>query len=119
VRTPKPTLQRARRLRTCQTRAEQKLWGRLRRNQIGGLKFKRQHPIAGFIADFCCLDRRLVIELDGGQHNEDANAAKDADRTKAMQRMGFRVLRFWNNEVLQNLDGVLAEIGDALKVPSP
>jgi very-short-patch-repair endonuclease len=85
---------------------------------MGRLKFKRQHPIAGFIADFCCLDRLLVIELDGGQHNEDANAAKDADRTKAMEQLGFRVLRFWNNEVLQNLDGVVAEIGNVLRVPS-
>ncbi len=86
---------------------------------MGGLKFKRQHPIAGFIADFCCLDRRLVIELDGGQHNEDANAAKDLQRTHVLEQLGFRVARFWNNDVLENIEGVMAEIRNILKVPSP
>ena len=102
-----PSLQRrrARRLRENQTDVENKLWSQLRGRQLSGVKFRRQHPIGPFIVDFCCVERGLVVELDGGQHAE-LNVG-DEQRTKILERFGYRVLRFWNNEVLSNADGVL------------
>ena len=102
-RTRKPTLAKARRLRADMTEAEKRMWYLLRRGQFGGLKFRRQVPIGPYIIDFACLSERLVIELDGGQH--DANAEEDARRTAWLEAQGYRVLRFWNNEVFENLDG--------------
>ena len=88
--------------------AERTLWFQLRGRRLNGLKFKRQVPIDRYIADFCCSDARLIIELDGGQHA--TRTAEDANRTKILEAMGYLVLRFWNNDVLQNLEGVLEEI---------
>jgi very-short-patch-repair endonuclease len=85
--------------------------------QLGGVKFRRQHAMGPFIVDFCCVERGLVLELDGGQHAE-RNAA-DERRTRILQRFGYRVLRFWDNEVLSNLDGVLERISEALEDPHP
>ena len=93
----------ARRLRSNSTDAERKLWQGLRMKQIGGAKFRRQHRIGPFIADFCCPERALVIELDGGHHAD--HPADDAERTKMLAKRGYRVVRFWNNEVLSNPDG--------------
>jgi crossover junction endodeoxyribonuclease RuvC len=104
---------RARQLRSNQTDVEKRLWAKLRAGALDGHKFRRQHAIGPFIADFVCVERRLVIELDGGQHA----LAKDAPRTAYLQQWGFRVLRYWNNEVSQNLDGVLTAIRAALAVP--
>jgi len=98
----------AKRLRRNQTDAERVLWFQLRNRRLNGLKFKRQVPIDRFVVDFCCAEARLVIELDGGQHSAQVN--KDLDRTKILGAMGYLVLRFWNNDVLQNTDGVLEEI---------
>ena len=98
----------AARLRGNQTDAEQKLWMRLRYRQIKEWKFRRQHPIGGFIVDFCCLEGMLIIELDGGQHVELEEA--DGERTKYLNSVGFRVLRFWNDDVLTKTDAVLEEI---------
>jgi len=98
----------ARRLRRNQTDAERVLWFRLRDRRLAGLKFKRQVPIDRFVVDFVCADAMLIIELDGGQH--DANRARDANRTQILEAMGDLVLRFWNNDVLKNTDGVLEEI---------
>ena len=99
------------------TDAEQKLWRAIRGNQLG-VKFRRQHPIANFIADFVSLDPKLVIEIDGGQHADDASY--DLERTKRIEVHGFKVIRFWNNEVLENLDGVLAETARVLALdPHP
>jgi lysyl-tRNA synthetase class 2 len=96
----------ARRLRRDQTDAERVLWFRLRDRRLNGLKFKRQVPIDKYIVDFCCADARLIIELDGGQH-----ATRDeTNRTAIVEAMGYVVLRFWNNDVLSNTDGVLEEI---------
>ena len=107
----------ARRLRNEMTDAEQKLWRAIRGNQLG-VKFRRQHPIANFIADFVSLDPKLVIEIDGGQHADDASY--DLERTKRIEVHGFKVIRFWNNEVLENLDGVLAETARVLALdPHP
>jgi very-short-patch-repair endonuclease len=99
----------ARRLRRDQTDAERVLWFRLRDRRLNGLKFKRQVPIDKYVVDFCCAEARLIIELDGGQH-----ATRDeSNRTAVLEAMGYLVLRFWNNDVLQNRDGVLEEILNA------
>jgi crossover junction endodeoxyribonuclease RuvC len=103
---------RARRLRQNSTDAETVLWLRLRDRRLDELKFRRQEPILGFTADFVCHEHRLVIEVYGGQH--DARAEQDARRTQMLEQAGYRVLRFWNNEVLENIDGVLEMIRDAV-----
>jgi very-short-patch-repair endonuclease len=103
----------ARRLRQNPTEAEIRLWSKLRLKQIGGHRFRRQVPIGPYIADFACLERRLVIEVDGGQHSE---SGTDDVRTAWLERQGFRVLRFWNNDVLGNTDGVLTVIADHLEL---
>jgi very-short-patch-repair endonuclease len=98
----------ARRLRQSQTDAERALWFRLRDRRLRGLKFRRQVPIDSYMADFCCEAARLIIEIDGGQHVE--RSGEDAKRTAALETHGYLVLRFWNNDVLQNIDGVLESI---------
>jgi very-short-patch-repair endonuclease len=111
-----PTLRdRARQLRRNQTNVEGKLWSRLRARQLSDAKFRRQYPIGAFIADFCCYERRLVIELDGGHHAEHVDA--DQSRTDFFVSQGYRVLRFWNNEVIENIDGVLEKIGCSFENP--
>lgn len=102
------TVQVARRLRRHQTDAERYLWFKLRNFRLGGLKFRRQMSLNGFVVDFCCPDAKLVIELDGGQHANQAE--QDSRRTQNLEMSGYLVLRFWNNDVLQNIDGVLEEI---------
>ena len=106
--------QRSRRLRRDSTAAELKLWNRLRARTIDGCKFVRQEPIGPFIVDFVCRERRLVIEVDGGQHATDA---RDAVRDRWLSDQRYRVLRFWNNDVLGNIDGVLETIAMALQQP--
>jgi very-short-patch-repair endonuclease len=106
----------ARKLRSNPTDAETRLWSRLRHKQIDGHRFRRQVPPGPYVADFVCLDARLVVEVDGGQHAE--RAAQDTSRTAWLEAQGFRVLRFWNNDVLQNLDGVLQEIHAVLRAGS-
>lgn len=107
----------ARKLRREQTDAERKLWSRLRDRQVCNAKFRRQHPIGSFVADFCCVEAGLIIELDGGQHADNADA--DEQRTSYLRQNGFRVLRFWNNAVLQNTDAVMDGIARALEGPHP
>ncbi len=97
----------ARRLRANQTDAETVLWNCIRYRQIDGHKFVRQVPIPGYICDFVCRERKLVIEVDGGQHNQ---SAADAIRDRRLAEGGYRVLRFWNNDVLGNTEGVLVTI---------
>ena len=110
-----------RKLRTEPTDAEHKLWQYLRGRQLEGCKFRRQHPFGDYILDFVCLDRKLVVELDGGQHA--ANSTYDGERTSFLEKAGFRVLRFWNNEVFENIEGVVQVIIAALveraSTPSP
>ena len=98
---------RARQLRIRQTDAETKLWHRLRNRQIAGCKFVRQEPIGRYICDFVCRERKLIIEVDGGQHS---GAKKDAIRDCSLVQADYCVLRFWNNEVLGNIEGVLQMI---------
>ena len=101
------TVRIARRLRANQTDAETVLWNRIRNRQIDGHKFVRQVPILGYICDFVCREQRLVIEVDGGQHNE---SAADVIRDRRLMDEGYRVQRFWNNDVLGNIEGVLMTI---------
>jgi very-short-patch-repair endonuclease len=105
-----PDLQvtRARALRQNASEAEQRLWQHLRNRQIEGLKFRRQHEIGPFIADLVCDEAKLIVEADGGQHAEQAET--DARRTAWLEAQGYRVLRFWNHEILQSTDDVLEQI---------
>jgi very-short-patch-repair endonuclease len=109
-----------RRLRNAPTDAERKLWQRLKNRQLEGCKFRRQHPYEDYVLDFVCLERKLVVELDGGQHMD--AVAYDQKRTLLLERAGFCVLRFWNNHVFAELDGVLEVIHGELvarATPSP
>jgi very-short-patch-repair endonuclease len=100
----------ARRLRKTMTPQEVKLWVHLRALKDQGLHFRRQVPRDGFIVDFACLKSKLVIEVDGAQHGEPANLRHDAERDAILAAAGFRVVRFWNHEVNENLDGVVETI---------
>jgi very-short-patch-repair endonuclease len=114
----KPRLQRG--LRNSPTDAEHRPWQRLRGRQIEGCKFRRQHPYGDFILDFACLERRVVVELDGSQHFDASD--RDAARTRELESETFTVLRFWNNEVSENIEGVLEAIRQCLMLratPSP
>jgi very-short-patch-repair endonuclease len=103
---PHPTSHaRARALRRTSTDVEQRLWSALRSRQHG-LKFRRQHPLPPFVADFACVEARLVIELDGGRHG----GPSDSERDSALAAKGWRVLRYWNSDVVDNLAGVLTDI---------
>jgi very-short-patch-repair endonuclease len=104
---------RARGLRIRMTDAERKLWFALRDRRFAGFKFRRQVPIGRFIVDFVCFEQRLVIEVDGGQH---ADSVADKRRDRWFVANGFRVMRFWNNEVLSNLEGVVTLVAEALHV---
>jgi very-short-patch-repair endonuclease len=104
----------ARRLRKTLTDAEQALWRSLRDRQVEGCRFRRQVPIGRYIVDFACLDVGLIIEVDGGQH--EINQADDAVRDAWLTKEGYRVLRFWNNDVLSNREGVLQKIAEALAI---
>ena len=101
-----------RKLRGQMTDAERKLWYALRDRRLGGFKFVRQEAIGPFVVDFVCRDRNLVVEVDGGQHSE---SKSDARRDVVLSTEGYRVVRFWNNDVLQNREGVLMTILGALR----
>ncbi len=102
----------AKAMRADSTKAENLMWQALRNRQIEGFKFKRQVPTGGYILDFVCFEARLIIEVDGGQH---AESRSDAVRDAFFRSQGFRVLRFWNDEVERNLDGVVIAIGAKLR----
>ena len=110
---------RARELRRRATAAERHLWQRLRARQLDGAKFRRQVPIGPYIVDFACLSSRIVIELDGGQHAELEHSRRDKRRDRFLEARGFRVLRFWDNDVFTDMDGILSVIRDALAASSP
>ena len=96
----------ARDLRKNQTPQEKKLWNLLRNHQFYGYEFRRQYPIGDYIVDFICREKKIIIELDGGQHNEIENIDKDKQRTEFLANKGYKVLRFWNNEIDNNIEGV-------------
>lgn len=114
---------RARSLRARGTDVERRLWYRLRNRQIENCKFRRQHPVAGYVFDFACEELCLGIELDGGQHNNARGQQQDTKRTARLEADGWHVLRFWNHDVIENLDGVLTMIADTVtklsSYPSP
>ena len=109
---------RARALRSEMTDAERKLWQRLRAHRFQGASFRRQLPIGPYIVDFVCLDARLIIEIDGGQHAV-AEAGRDAKRNAWLRSQRFEILRFWNNDVLGNIQWVLERIAEALSELRP
>ncbi len=107
MRRPNPN---ARRLRNDMPETERRLWSRLRLRQLGGFRFRRQHTIGPFIADFVCVEAMLVVELDGTQHGRDDAPARDAARDRFIEEQGYVVLRFWNEAVVRRMDDVLGEI---------
>jgi len=111
----KKNIKLARQLRKNMTDAERKLWNILRNRNLG-VKFRRQEPIGDYIVDFVCYEKKLIIEIDGGQHCEDK---RDKIRDRWLENQGFKVLRFWNNEVLSNIEGVVEIIKKNLFSPSP
>jgi very-short-patch-repair endonuclease len=110
-------LNRARQLRKSWTDAELRLWQSLRNRGIGEHKFRRQHPIGPYVVDFVCLEQQLIIEVDGSQHID--RAEQDEKRTAYLEAQGFRVMRFWDNDVLMQTNGVMQVIFDSLTGPSP
>ncbi len=107
------TIRNARELRGHLTEAESFLWMHLRYRQIGGYKFRRQHPVGRYIVDFACLEKKLIIEVDGGQHAQQVE--DDNARTEELQAHGFQVLRFWNNQILREIDSPKAAILEVLE----
>lgn len=104
-------------MRRHPTDAEGVLWRKLRDRQLGGVQFRRQHPVGPYIADFYCPERNLIVEVDGGQHVENQEA--DERRTKELEKLGYHVLRFWNHEVLNLSDAVLEKILQEIEIPHP
>src|SRR3989344_6914729 len=104
-------LARAKKLRQVMTEAEKRMWYRLRAHRLLGFKFKRQKPVGPYVVDFACPALKLVIEIDGGQHSDEADY--DRARNAWLRKHGYTVLRFWNNEVMENLEGVLEAIASA------
>jgi very-short-patch-repair endonuclease len=107
------TRERATALRREMTEAEKMIWERLRSRQTEGFRFRRQVPLGRFIADFVCHEAKLIVEVDGGQH--DSSSEQEARRTCFLESQGYRVLRFWNNEVLENPDGVQTVVAQDLR----
>ena len=106
-----------RRLRRNSTPQETIFWSRVRAKRFKGLKFRRQHSIGNYIVDFYCPDKKLVIELDGCQHKREKDVRYDTGRTNHFESLGLRVLRFWNNEINDNLEGVFLKIEEVLVLP--
>ena len=96
------------------TEAEKLIWSKLRDRRFQGIKFKRQKPIAGYIVDFVALDLKLIVEVDGGQHAE--HSAEDAVRTGRLEESGYHVVRFWNHDVLGNIEGVLDALAQEVDI---
>ena len=100
----------ARNLRKNATIQERRLWNLLKNRQFHNLKFKRQQPIGDYIVDFISKEAKVIIEIDGGQHNEQENIEYDKTRTEFLNGLGYKVIRFWNNEIYENIDGVLLRL---------
>lgn len=110
------TRDRARELRRDMSPAERRLWWAIRHKSLDGARFRRQVPVGEYFADFCCLKRKLIVEVDGGQHSE--TEEYDRRRTQFLEAQGFRVIRFWNTDVMTNLEGVVDTIFENLNRPS-
>jgi very-short-patch-repair endonuclease len=100
----------ARKMRKAMTDAELKLWNEIRAHRLMGLAFRRQMPIAGYIVDFACPDKKLIVELDGSQHAQAANSALDTERSARLEALGWTILRFWNDDVIRDIDNVCQHI---------
>jgi very-short-patch-repair endonuclease len=107
---PPRTRTNAKKMRRVMTDAELKLWNELRAHRLMGLGFRRQFPIAGYIVDFACPDKKLIVELDGSQHGEAESAISDTVRTRRLEQDGWTVIRFWNDDVLRDIDGACDHI---------
>jgi len=107
--------QHARQLRKEPTPAESRLWASLRGSQLHGVKFRRQHAIGPYVADFCCPKYKLIVELDGSQHLDQQN--DDAQRTEYLEAQGYKIIRFWNEQAMNNIEDVLSKITTALLEP--
>ena len=107
---PPQNLKFAKSMRSTMTEAELKLWNAVRGNRLMDMKFRRQLPIAGYIVDFACPSKKLIIELDGSQHGLPENAEADLKRTQTLEQLGWNVIRFWNDDVLKDIDGVCQHI---------
>ena len=105
----------ARVLRKNMTSQEKALWKLLRNSKLNNYKFRRQYPIGDYIVDFICIEKFLIIEIDGGQHNETKNIEYDTTRTHYLEKRGFKVIRFWNNDIDKNMDGVYETLLQNLK----
>jgi len=111
--------EKARELRKSRTAVERRLWWKLRGLRPAGFKFRQQVPIDRYIVDFACLSKRLIVEVDGGTHSTNAEVARDKRREQCLRDQGFRILRVWNSDVRENIDGVMDTIVDALEAPPP
>ena len=100
----------ARNLRKNSTIQERRLWNLLKNRQFHNLKFKRQQPSGNYIVDFICKEAKIIIEIDGGQHNEPENIEYDKTRTEYLNTLGYKVIRFWNNEIYENIEGVVLRL---------
>jgi very-short-patch-repair endonuclease len=106
----------ARKLRATPTNAERILWRALRNRRFAGRKFRRQHPIDRYVVDFICIEKKLIIEIDGATHSTTSEEARDAERTRVLESLGFHIIRVTNLDVYKNLEGVLELIADNLKL---
>ena len=97
------------------TKEEIKLWNILKGKNFEGLKFRRQAAIGEYIVDFLCLSKKIIIELDGGQHNQDTNIKYDNMRTKYLEENGYKLIRFWNNDIWYNIEGVIEKLREFIK----
>ena len=104
----------ARNLRKNATIQERRLWNLLKNRKFYNLKFKRQQPVGEYIVDFICKEAKIIIEVDGGQHNANDNVHLDKERTNYLENLGYKVIRFWNNEIYENIEGVLLKIKEEI-----
>ena len=104
----------ARNLRKNSTIQERRLWNLLKNRQFHNLKFKRQQPIGDYIVDFICKEAKIIIEIDGAQHNESENIEYDKTRTEYLNTLGYKVIRFWNNEIYENIEGVVVRLKEEI-----
>ena len=100
----------AKSLRKNLTQQERKIWQILRNHQFYGYEIRRQYPISDYVVDFICREKKIIIEVDGGQHNQDNNIDNDVIRTKKLEKLGYKVIRFWNNDIDKNIEGVYQEL---------
>jgi len=109
-----PDFRLAKKLRHDSSPPETVFWYQVRDRRAAGYKFRRQYPIGRYVVDFVCLEKRLIVELDGGQHNTDEHEKRDSERTAWLHSKGYKVIRFWNNEVLNDIEDVFERLGEEL-----